>query len=333
MDLHNSAMIDFPTYLQLHDLIALARIEDMGQPADDVTSRLLIPQHAQGRGLLVQKQPGILCGLPIIPMICQDYDELLKVEPIQGQTLDALEGSYSDALRRPLALITGPLRSLLSAERVILNFIQRLSGVATQTRRFVDAIQGTTARIYDTRKTTPGYRLLEKYAVRCGGGSNHRMGLYDGLLVKDNHLAAIPLPELADALRKIVGLSRAEAPDRFIQIEVDTLDQLREVLKVGRIDSILLDNMDCPTMRQAVALRNAASAGAGADVGEGISEATTEPASGIARLPLPLPPTLEASGGINLTTVRAIAQTGVDRISVGALTHSAIALDIGMDVE
>ncbi len=300
-------MTDFPTFLQLRELIERARIEDLGQPADDVTSRLLISEQAQGRAVLVQKQPGVICGLPIILMICRVYDDALKVEPA-SEPLDVLEGSWSDTPRRPLAIITGPLRSLLSAERVILNFIQRLSGVATQTRRFVDAIQGTTARIYDTRKTTPGYRLLEKYAVRCGGGANHRMGLYDGLLVKDNHIAAIRLPDLADQLRKIVAISRAEAPNRFIQIEVDTLDQLREGLKVDLIDSILLDNMDCPTMCQAVALRNAAVA-------------------------LTMIPTLEASGGVNLTTVRAIAETGVDRISVGALTHSAVALDIGLDMD
>jgi nicotinate-nucleotide pyrophosphorylase (carboxylating) len=301
-------MIPFPPYSQIHDLIALARSEDLGHAADDVTSRLLIPESAQGRGLLVQKQPGVVCGLPIILMVCRLYDDRLTVWPLPGESLESLEGSWSDEKRQPLAIVSGPLRSLLSAERVILNFIQRLSGVATKTRRFVDAIQGTSARIYDTRKTTPGYRLLEKYAVRCGGGANHRMGLYDGLLVKDNHIAAIALPELTDQLRKIVAVSRAEAPGRFIQIEVDTLDQLREVLRVDRVDSILLDNMDCPTLRQAVALRNAATA-------------------------LNLRPTLEASGGVNLATVRAIAEAGVDRISVGALTHSAVALDIGLDVE
>lgn len=302
-------MSTFPTYTQLHDLLVRARVEDMGQPADDVTSRLLIPDDAVGRGLLVQKQPGVVCGLPIISMVCRLYDPRLTVEPIPGRPLQTIEGSWSQDKRRPLAVVTGPLRSLLSAERVILNFIQRLSGVATQTHRFVGAIGGTTAHIYDTRKTTPGYRLLEKYAVRCGGGRNHRIGLYDGLLVKDNHIAAIPLPQLADSLTRIVAISRREAPTRFIQIEVDTLDQLREVLKVDRIDSILLDNMDCPTMRQAVALRNVASAS------------------------LTMKPALEASGGVNFTTVRAIAETGVERISVGALTHSAIALDIGLDVE
>jgi nicotinate-nucleotide pyrophosphorylase (carboxylating) len=199
------------------------------------------------------------------------------------------------------------MRPLLSAERVLLNFVQRLSGVATQTHRYVQAIAGTAARIYDTRKTTPGWRLLEKYAVRCGGGQNHRMGLYDGLLIKDNHLAAIPLPQLAAQLNQIVQTSRREAPSRFVQVEVDRLEQLREVLKVEHIDSVLLDNMDCPTMVQAVQMRNQAG-----------RQGTLA---------------LEASGGVNLTTVRAIAETGVERISVGALTHSAVSLDIGLDVE
>ena len=201
---------------------------------DDVTSRLLIPQEAQGTGIVVQKQAGVVCGLPIVEMVCRIYDARLRVETCDGRPISEIEGSYAASPKRlPLLRITGPLRSLLSAERVVLNFLQRLSGVATQTHRYVEAIKGTRARIYDTRKTTPGWRLLEKYAVTCGGGENHRMGLYDGLLVKDNHIAAIPLPQLAGELQKIVAISRSEAPRRFIQIEVDTLDQHREVLKVG----------------------------------------------------------------------------------------------------
>ena len=296
----------FPGYEQLSDLVLRAKDEDMGD--DDVTSRLLIPADAVGRGVVVQKQPGVICGLPIVEMICRVYDPQLQVQGRDGLPLDALEGQYAPAPnRQPILTIRGPMRSLLSAERVVLNFLQRLSGVATQTHRYVDAIRGTNARIYDTRKTTPGWRLLEKYAVTCGGGINHRIGLYDGLLVKDNHIAAIPLPGLADELSKIVAVSRNEAPNRFIQIEVDTLEQLIEVLKVARIDSILLDNMDCDTMRKAVAMRDLA--GQNGQV------------------------SLEASGGVNFSTVRAIAQTGVERISVGALTHSAVALDLGLDVE
>ena len=296
----------FPRYDEVVALIQLARQEDLRD--DDVTSRLLIPEHQAGTGLLVQKQAGVACGLPMVQMICRVYDSRLRVETLPGSPIELLEGRYTpDPRRLPLLRITGPLRSILSAERVVLNFLQRLSGVATQTHRYVKAIQGTGARIYDTRKTTPGWRTLEKYAVRCGGGENHRMGLYDGLLVKDNHIAAIPLPKLAEQLAQIVSTSRREAPARFIQIEVDTLDQLREVLKVDRLDSILLDNMDCPTMLRAVQMR--VHAGRKGQV------------------------ELEASGGITLAGIRAIAQTGVERVSVGALTHSAVALDLGLDVE
>lgn len=296
----------FPSEEELLPLLARARAEDMGEPPDDVTSRLLIPAEATGRAVFVQKQAGVACGLPLLPMIARLYDPRLRIEPAPGSSLEAAEGSWSAQERRPLAIVSGPLRSLLSAERVMLNFVQRLCGVATQTHQFVEAVRGTAARIYDTRKTTPGFRLLEKYAVRCGGGENHRIGLYDGLLVKDNHIAAIPLANLAGYLAGVVDTSRREAPKRFIQIEVDTLDQLAEVLKVPRIDSVLLDNMSPQTMRQAVAMRDAATAGK---------------------------PALEASGGVNLKSVRAIAEAGVERISVGALTHSAVALDIGLDIE
>jgi nicotinate-nucleotide pyrophosphorylase (carboxylating) len=199
------------------------------------------------------------------------------------------------------------MRSLLSAERVILNFLQHLSGVATHTHRFVRRVAGTSARIYDTRKTIPGLRLLDKYAVRAGGGFNHRVGLYDGLLIKDNHLAAVPQREIADYLAKVVQQSRAEDPSRLIEVEVDRLDQFREVLKVDGVQVILLDNMDCPNMTQAVDLRNRSGR-------KGQVE-------------------LEASGGVTLETVRSIAATGVERIAVGAITHSAPALDIGLDVE
>jgi nicotinate-nucleotide pyrophosphorylase (carboxylating) len=168
-------------------------------------------------------------------------------------------------------------------------------------------VEGTHARIYDTRKTIPGFRALDKYAVRSGGGHNHRMGLYDALLVKDNHLASVGLKELAGYLTPLVARCRAEAASRLVEIEVETLDQMREVLKVEGIDVILLDNMDCPKMQAAVELRNKA--------GKKGSLA------------------LEASGGVTLETVRSIALTGVERIAVGALTHSAPALDIGLDVE
>jgi nicotinate-nucleotide pyrophosphorylase (carboxylating) len=245
--------------------------------------------------------------LPIVEMVCRTYDERLRVEQIPGFHMEIIEGRMSDSRRTPLLRIRGPMRSLLSAERVILNFLQRMSGVATQTQRFVRRAAGTRARIYDTRKTIPGFRLLDKYAVLCGGGQNHRMGLYDGLLIKDNHVAAIPIKNLATELSRVVRQSRSEDAKRFVEIEVDTLEQFREALKVDGIDAILLDNMDCPTMEAAVQLRDSAGR-------RGVVE-------------------LEASGGVTLETVRPIANTGVERIAVGALTHSATALNIGLEVE
>jgi len=298
-------MFPFPSYEQLRDLIQLARREDMGN--DDVTSRLLVAEDAIAVGTLLQQEVGIVCGLPIVEMVCRSYDERLRVEQIPGFHMEIIEGRMSDARRTPLLRIRGPKRSLLSAERVILNFLQRMSGVATQTQRYVRRAAGTRARIYDTRKTIPGFRLLDKYSVLCGGGQNHRMGLYDGLLIKDNHVASIPIKTLVAELSRVIRQSRSEDARRFVEIEVDTLDQLREALKVDGVDAILLDNMDCPTMEAAVQMRN--------DAGRrGVVE-------------------LEASGGVTLETVRPIANTGVERIAVGALTHSATALDIGLEVE
>ena len=298
-------MYPFPTYENLRELIQLARREDLHD--DDVTSRLMVPEGKVGVGTLLQKEVGIVCGLPIVEMICRAYDERLRVELIPGFHMEVIEGRFSDARTTPLLRIRGPMRSLLSAERVILNFLQRMSGVATQTQRYVRRIAGTSSKIYDTRKTMPGLRLLDKYAVRCGGGYNHRIGLFDGLLVKDNHVAAVPTKDLTHYLSGVVSTSRAEDPARLIEIEVDTLEQLREVLRVPGIDVILLDNMDCPKMEQAVQLRDKSG-------GKGRVE-------------------LEASGGVTLETVRSIASTGVERIAVGAITHSVPALDIGLEVE
>jgi nicotinate-nucleotide pyrophosphorylase (carboxylating) len=297
-------MEKFPAYDEIKDLILLAQREDMGQ-AGDITSRLLIPDDQIGVGTLVQREMGIAAGLPIVEMICRVYDERLRVEMIPGFHMEIIEGRFSDARSTPLVRIRGPMRSLLAAERVILNFLQHLSGVATLTQRFVRRVAETRAKIYDTRKTIPGMRLLDKYAVRCGGGMSLRMGLHDAVLVKDNHIAATPLKELTGFLTGLTQRAKAEAPGRWIEVEVDSLDQLREVLKVPAIDVIMLDNMDCPRMEQAVELRNRAAHR----------------------------PALEASGGVSIETVRAIALTGVDRISVGAITHSAPALDIGLDVE
>src|SRR3954464_3204247 len=207
----------FPPYEELRDLIQLAKREDLG--SDDVTSRLLVQENQTGVGTLIQKEVGIPCGLPMVEMICRTYDERLRVEQIPGFHMEVIEGRFSDARTTPLLRIRGPMRSLLSAERVILNFLQHLGGVATQTQRFVRRVAGTGAKIYDTRKTIPGFRTLDKYAVVAGGGFNHRIGLYDGLLVKDNHLAATPIKELAGFLSGIVQRSRAETTDRLIEIE------------------------------------------------------------------------------------------------------------------
>jgi nicotinate-nucleotide pyrophosphorylase (carboxylating) len=299
-------MLPFPPADEIKDLIRLARREDLGPVGDDVTSRLLIPENQIGVGTLLQKSVGIACGLPIVEHICRAYDERLRVELIPGFHMEIIEGRFSDARVTPLLRIRGPMRSLLSAERVVLNFLQRMSGVATLTNRYARRVEGTKAKIYDTRKTIPGWRALDKYAVRRGGGFNHRVGLYDGLLVKDNHLSAVPLKELSTFLADIVVRSRTEDPRRLVEVEVDTLDQFRELLKLENgIDVVLLDNMDCPRMQQAVEMRDRA--------GRKFE--------------------FEASGGVTLETVRSIALTGVERIAVGAITHSAPALDIGMDVE
>ena len=300
-------MIPFPSYENLRDLIQLARREDLGNDNDDVTSRLMVGEDALGVGTIVQKEVGIACGLPIVEMVCRAYDERLRVEQIPGFHLEIIEGRFSDARVTPLLRIRGPLRSLLSAERVMLNFLQRMSGVASLTQRYVRRVSGTNAKIYDTRKTIPGLRLLDKYAVHCGGGFSFRMGLFDGLLVKDNHIAPVPPRELVSYLSQAVAKCRAEDPSRPIEIEVDTLEQLGEVLKVEGSFVILLDNMDCPKMTMAVDLRNKSGR-------KGQVE-------------------LEASGGVTLETVRSIAQTGVERIAVGALTHSAPALDMGLELE
>ena len=296
-------MYPFPSVDDLKELIQLSRREDLRD--DDVTSRLLIAEDAVGVGTLLQKGVGIVCGLPIVEMICRAYDERLRVEQIPGFHMEIIEGRFSDAKTTPLLRVRGPVRSLLTAERVMLNFLQHLSGVATLTNRYAKRVEGTRAKIYDTRKTTPGFRLLDKYAVRCGGGFNHRIGLYDGLLIKDNHLSHVPLKELSGFLGSIVSRSRSEDGKRLVEVEVDTLDQLREALKVDGIDVILLDNMDCPKMQAGVELRDR-------------SGKQTE---------------LEASGGVTLETIRSIALTGVERIAVGAITHSAPALDIGLDIE
>ena len=302
-----NTMPPFPRFDSFKDLIQLAKLEDLGPDGDDCTSRLAIDDSVVGVGTLLQKQTGVASGLPIVEHVCRAYDERLRVEMIPGFHMEIIETRFSDARQTPLLRVRGPMRSLLAAERVLLNFVQRMSGVATLTAKFVRRIEGTGAVLVDTRKTMPGFRSLDKYATLAGGAAGHRCGLFDMLLLKDNHLAALAGRDWAAAVARIVSRSKAEAPARPTMVEVDTLEQLRHVLPIGNVDFVLLDNMDCPTMTQAVQLRDSAGK-------KGKLQ-------------------LEASGGVTLETIRSIALTGVDRISVGAITHSAPALDIGLDVE
>ncbi len=272
-------------------LVSLALAEDLGA-AGDRTSAALIPADQPGRAAFVARTDGVVAGLPAAALVCAAVDPALAFAPAVADGSHLARGTI-------LATVAGPLRSILAAERTALNFLQRLSGVATLTRRYVDAAAGTRAAVLDTRKTTPGWRLLEKYAVRMGGGRNHRVGLYDGVLIKDNHLAG-----LGGDVRRAVELARAANPGLPVEVEVDTLDQLEHAL-AAQADIVLLDNMPPDRMRAAVARRDAVSPGT----------------------------KLEASGGINLGTIAAAAATGVDRISVGALTHSAPALDIALDYQ
>ncbi len=277
----------------LDNLIDLALDEDL-DGVGDLTSRALIPVDLPGRAAFVVRTPGVLAGLPAARRVCERIDPAIRFTEL------ASDGTRVEG-RTIVAEVQGPMRSILTAERTALNFLQRLSGVATQTRRYVQLIADLPVKLLDTRKTTPGWRRLEKYAVACGGGHNHRMGLYDGVLIKDNHLAALGSQRFppAEAIRR----ARAEYGSTVsIEVEVDSLAQLEEVLGAGP-DIVLLDNMGPDLLRQAVALRNAHAPGV----------------------------LLEASGGVTLQTLRGLAETGVDRISVGALTHSAIALDIALD--
>ncbi|MBN2211481.1 MAG: carboxylating nicotinate-nucleotide diphosphorylase [Sedimentisphaerales bacterium] len=277
-------------------LIELARAEDLG--GGDLTSEILIPENRQGHAKIVFREKGVLCGITVARDVLVYYDRHLSLDQ------QAADGTFVNA-GQAVGEINGPLRSMLSAERVMLNFLQRLSGIATLTSQYVQAVEGTKAMICDTRKTTPGWRGLEKYAVRCGGGKNHRYGLYDACMIKDNHLAALDGKNRTKLLRQAIRMLQKQdrRPD-FVQVEVDTLEQLAEILPIEGIDIILLDNMTPEQMRQAVALRD-------------------QRAKHI---------TLEASGGVTLQTVCAIAETGVERISAGALTHSARCLDISLEI-
>ena len=284
-----------PELDNLHRLLEMARVEDLG--GGDITSAIL-PEDKTCCGQFVAREELVFCGGAFLAEIAAAYDKSIqtKVSVTEGERVES--GTI-------LAGWTGPVRAILSAERVALNFLQRLSGVATTTRKYVDAIAGTAAAIYDTRKTTPGFRALEKYAVRAGGGRNHRMGLFDAVMVKDNHLAALGEVGLAGLADKLKSLRDSVPPGGFIEVEVDTLEQLADALKLD-IDVVLLDNMSADQLAEAVRMRNDSAAAGRIE--------------------------LEASGGITSANVRAVAQTGVERIAVGALTHSARAVDIAMEI-
>ncbi len=269
--------------------VRAALAEDIG--SGDVTTLATVPESAVLRVAMVAREPLVLAGAAFAEVAFRELSGALNIERLLPDGQRAEPG-------QPLLRVQGAARAILTAERVALNFVQRLSGVATLTAHFVAASQGTHAQILDTRKTTPGWRSFEKYAVRCGGGHNHRFGLFDRVLIKDNHLAALR-DEKPNAITAAVQRARRMFPQLQVEVEADTLTQVQQAVGAGA-DIILLDNMTNEQLRAAVQL-----------------------AAGRART--------EASGGVNLATVRGIAETGVDFISVGALTHSARAMDIGLD--
>ena len=272
------------------ELIGMALAEDIG--TGDVTTEYFVSSELRAKAVMAARKEGVLSGVHVAAEVFKTVDPELNVQIL-------LEDGDRVSRNAIVMVVEGSARSLLTAERTALNFIQRLSGVATETRRYVDMIAHTQARILDTRKTTPGYRLLQKNAVKHGGGTNHRLGLYDRAMVKDNHLmTAGRLSLLQDAIDKL----KADKPEVEVQLEVDNLDQLRDFLTLRGVDHILLDNMSPELMRQAVEMRGRHSR-----------------------------PLLEASGGISMETLVAVAESGVDFVSVGALTHSAPSLDLGLD--
>lgn len=275
---------DSPTFWHW---LRLALAEDIGQ--GDITSKLLVPEHAQAVFSFRSREPLVVAGMPLIEQVMQ------MLTPDFSSEIHVREGQFLET-PQVMATLRGNAQAMLSAERLMLNLLQRCCGVATLTRHYVQAVMGTEAKIYDTRKTMPGMRVLDKYAVTCGGGRNHRRRLDDRILIKDNHIA------LCGGVKP--ALMRAKAGNReglLIEIECDALDQVDEALAEG-VDWILLDNMTLAQLQEAV----------------GRAQGKVK---------------LEASGGVNLQTVRSIAETGVDAISVGAITHSAPAVDIGLDSE
>jgi nicotinate-nucleotide pyrophosphorylase (carboxylating) len=273
---------------EMRELVARALAEDLGD--GDVTGEATVPAEATATARIVQKAPGVVFGLDLVveTMAQTGVKEVEKIAP---------EGRWNQDVPVEILVAHGSARAILAAERTALNFVGHLSGVATLTARYVEAVAGTSARILDTRKTTPGLRKLEKAAVAAGGGTNHRMGLFDAFLIKENHIAA------AGSIPKAVYAARKAHPGLPVEVEVRNLDETAYALGTGA-DQLLLDNMDPPTMRAAVKLRD-----------------TYAPRG---------KPTLEASGNVNLETVRAAAESGVDFISVGALTHSAPVLDFSL---
>lgn len=276
---------------EIRAAVKAALAEDIG--SGDATTLATVPASLPARAVMRARQPLTVAGTAFAEAAFRALSRKIKVEQVlrDGQTADA---------GATILKISGPARPILTAERVALNFIQRLSGVATLTSEFVRAIHGTRAQILDTRKTTPGWRRFEKYAVACGGGTNHRIGLYDMVLIKDNHLAALQA-EKPNAIAAAIARARRKYPKLKVEVEADSLDQVRQALDAGA-EMILLDNMSLNELSQAVTM-----------------------VEGFAKT--------EASGGVNLKTVRGIAETGVDFISAGALTHSAPAVDIALDFE
>jgi nicotinate-nucleotide pyrophosphorylase (carboxylating) len=272
------------TQADIDRVVATALAEDVG--AGDRTSEALVPADARCRAQLLLEEPGVVCGVLVAAAVFHALDPSVRVEP----RVD--EGAVVSDVPTVLADVEGPARAVLTGERVALNLVARMCGIASLTRRYVELADGTGATILDTRKTTPGLRALEKYAVRCGGGSNHRAGLYDAVLVKENHL------RIAGGITAAVAALNLNGE---VEIEAETLDQVREALDAG-VRRILLDNMTPEQVTEAVAVAGGRAA-------------------------------LEASGGISLATIRSYAETGVDFISVGALTHGARSLHVSLEVE
>ncbi len=277
--------------LQIEEIIDRALAEDLDK--GDITTECLIRGDQQGTAYIAAKKQGILAGIKIAKQVFHQVDPELNVEILVEDGTRLKPGTK-------IARVSGSIASILKAERVALNFVQRLSGIASETNRYVEAVKGLPVRIMDTRKTTPGLRLLEKYAVRVGGGQNHRMNLGDGILIKDNHIAALRSQGLN--IKEIVAKAKQNAPQSLsVEIEVRTVSEALEAVEAGA-DVIMLDNMNLEDMRKVVKSIH----------GRAL---------------------IEASGGITLDNVRAVAETGVDFISVGALTHSARALDISLELE